>query len=174
MMFTTAHFTIHMSGQLHLPHQPCGGKRSFGVHFATATLHAVTDDPLVYIQSDVIHRFHRGAVLLNNAGGSLIGTVEEASDDQIHALFEANYFGMVRVVRAALPLLRQQGSGHILGVSSGLGIVAMPLSGFYCATKWAVEALHESLVLEVKAFGIKATLIEPVPTQLNLEVGEDR
>src|ERR1700693_6133867 len=65
MMFTTAHFTIHMSGHLHhLPHQPCGGKRSFGVHLATATLHAVTDDPLVYIQSDVIHRFHGRASLV--------------------------------------------------------------------------------------------------------------
>src|SRR5260370_40565699 len=68
---------------------------------------------------------------------------------------------MVRVLRAALPLLRQQGSGHILGVSSGLGIVSMPLIGFYCATKWAIEALHESLAHEVKDFGIKVTLIEP-------------
>ena len=68
---------------------------------------------------------------------------------------------MVRVIRAALPLLRQRGGGHILGVSSGLGIIAMLLIGFYCATKWAVEALHESLAQEIKAFGIKVTLIEP-------------
>jgi short-subunit dehydrogenase len=56
---------------------------------------------------------------------------------------------------------RQQGSGHILGVSSGLGIVTMPLIGFYCASKWAVEALHESLAQEVKGLGIKVTLLEP-------------
>jgi short-subunit dehydrogenase len=68
---------------------------------------------------------------------------------------------MVRVLRAALPLLRKQGSGHILGVSSGLGITALPLIGFYCATKWAVEALHESLAQEVRAFGLKVTLVEP-------------
>ncbi len=68
---------------------------------------------------------------------------------------------MVRVLRSALPLLRKQGSGHILGVSSGLGITALPLIGFYCATKWAVEALHESLAQEVKPFGIKVTLVEP-------------
>ena len=80
---------------------------------------------------------------------------------QIRDLFDANCFGMVRVIRAALPLMRQQGSGHILGVSSGLGIVSMPLIGFYCATKWAIEALHESLAREVKEFGIKVTLIEP-------------
>jgi short-subunit dehydrogenase len=60
-----------------------------------------------------------------------------------------------------MPLPRQQGSGYILGVSSGLGIVSMPLISFYCATKWAIEALHESLAHEVKDFGIKVTLIEP-------------
>jgi NAD(P)-dependent dehydrogenase (short-subunit alcohol dehydrogenase family) len=64
-------------------------------------------------------------------------------------------------LRAVLPLLRKQGNGHILGVSSGLGITSLPLIGFYCATKWAVEALHESLAQEVKPFGIKVTLVEP-------------
>ncbi|EQD42268.1 short-chain dehydrogenase/reductase SDR, partial [mine drainage metagenome] len=68
---------------------------------------------------------------------------------------------MVRVLRAALPLLRQQGHGHVLGVSSLVGITTLPFIGFYCATKWAVEALHESLAQEVKAFGIKVTLVEP-------------
>src|SRR5258707_4756378 len=105
--------------------------------------------------------FGRLDVLLNNAGVSLIATVEEASDEQIRDLFEANCFGMVRVIRAALPLLRQQGSGHIVGVSSGLGIVSMPLIGLECDTKWAIEAVHESMAREVKEFGIKVTLIEP-------------
>jgi NAD(P)-dependent dehydrogenase (short-subunit alcohol dehydrogenase family) len=100
-------------------------------------------------------------VLVNNAGTSLFAATEEASDEQIRGLFDANYLGMVRVLRAALPLLRKQGSGHILGVSSGLGITTLPMIGFYCATKWAVEALHESLAQEVKAFGIKVTLVEP-------------
>lgn len=100
-------------------------------------------------------------IVLNNAGYTLVGTVEEASEADIRALFDTNYFGMIRVIKAALPLLRQQGSGHILGVSSSLGVVAMPLIGFYCTTKWAVEALHESLAKEVEPFGIKVTLIEP-------------
>ena len=65
--------------------------------------------------------FGRLDVLVNNAGASLFAATEEASDEQIRGLFDANYFGMVRVLRAALPLLRKQGSGHILGVSSGLG-----------------------------------------------------
>jgi NADP-dependent 3-hydroxy acid dehydrogenase YdfG len=113
----------------------------------------------------VVHQsykhFGRLDILVNNAGTSLFAATEEASDEQIRNLFDANYLGMVRVLRAALPQLREQGSGHILGVSSGLGITALPLIGFYCATKWAVEALHESLAQEVKAFGIKVTLVEP-------------
>jgi NAD(P)-dependent dehydrogenase (short-subunit alcohol dehydrogenase family) len=100
-------------------------------------------------------------VLVNNAGVALLAATEEASDDQIRDLFDANYIGMVRVLRAALPHLRQQGSGHVLGVSSGLGIGAMPLIGFYSATKWAVEGLHEALAQEVRAFGIKVTIVEP-------------
>jgi NAD(P)-dependent dehydrogenase (short-subunit alcohol dehydrogenase family) len=105
--------------------------------------------------------FGRLDVLVNNAGASLFAATEEASDEQIRGLFDANYLGMVRVLRAALPLLRKQGSGHILGVSSALGITALPMIGFYCATKWAVEALHESLAQEVKAFGLKVTIVEP-------------
>ena len=100
-------------------------------------------------------------VVLNNAGYSLVGTVEEASEADVRANFDTNYFGTLRVIQAALPLLREQGSGHILGVSSSLGLVALPLIGFYCTTKWAVEAMHESLAQEVKPFGIKVTLLEP-------------
>ncbi len=105
--------------------------------------------------------FGRLDIVLNNAGYALAGTVEEASEADVRAVFDTNYFGTLRVIQAALPLLRQQGSGHIVGVSSTLGIVAMPLIGFYSASKWAVEALHDSLSSEVKAFGIKVTLIEP-------------
>ncbi len=105
--------------------------------------------------------FGRIDVLLNNAGYTLVGTIEEVRGADVHALFETNFFGTLRVIQAALPLLRQQGSGHILGVSSGLGIIAVPLIGFYCAFKWAVESLHDSLAQEVKDFGIKVTLIEP-------------
>ena len=105
--------------------------------------------------------FGRLDIVVNNAGYSLVGTVEETSEADVRAEFDANYFGTLRVIQAALPLLRQQGSGHILGVSSTVGLAAFPVIGSYCATKWAIEALHESLAQEVKAFGIKVTLIEP-------------
>ena len=100
-------------------------------------------------------------VVVNNAGYSLVGTIEEASESDVRALFDTNYFGTIRVIQAVLPLLRQQGSGHIIGVSSGLGLVPMPLIGFYCSSKAAIESLHESLSQEVKPFGINVTLIEP-------------
>ena len=100
-------------------------------------------------------------VLVNNAGVSLFAATEEASDEQISNHFNVNYLGMIRVLRAALPLLRQQGSGHILAVSSGLGITSIPFVGYYCATKWAVEAQHEALAQEVKGFGIRVTIVEP-------------
>jgi NAD(P)-dependent dehydrogenase (short-subunit alcohol dehydrogenase family) len=105
--------------------------------------------------------FGRLDVVLNNVGYSLVGMTEEASEAEVRAMFDANYFGTLRVIQAALPLLRAQGSGHIVGVSSTLGQVTTPLIGFYCASKWAFEALHESLAQEVRAFGVKVTLIEP-------------
>ena len=105
--------------------------------------------------------FGRLDVVLNNAGYSLVGTIEEANLDDVRAVYETNVFGTLAVIQAALPFLRAQGSGHILGVSSGLGHYTLPVIGYYCSTKWAFEALHESLAAEVASFGIKVTIIEP-------------
>ncbi|GGG94768.1 SDR family NAD(P)-dependent oxidoreductase [Silvibacterium dinghuense] len=105
--------------------------------------------------------FGRLDVVLNNAAYPLIGTMEEAGDDEVQAQFDTNVFGPHRVIKAALPLLRKQGSGHIIGVSSTLGVITLPLIGFYCASKWAFEAMHESLAKEVRGFGIDVTIIEP-------------
>lgn len=105
--------------------------------------------------------FGRLDIVLNNAGYSLVGTIEEASTEDVKAMYETNVFGPLAVIRAALPLLREQGGGHIMGTSSNLGHVVLPVIGYYSSTKWAFEAIHESLALEVKDFGIKVTIIEP-------------
>jgi NAD(P)-dependent dehydrogenase (short-subunit alcohol dehydrogenase family) len=105
--------------------------------------------------------FGRLDIVFNNAGYSLVGTIEEASADDIRALYETNVIGPVAIIQAALPLLRKQGGGHILGTSSNLGHVTLPVIGYYCSSKWAFEAIHESLATEVKPFGIKVTIIEP-------------
>lgn len=118
-------------------------------------------------------------VVLNNAGYALVGAIEEARPEDVKAEFETNFFGALRVIQAALPILRNQNSGHILGVSSVAGIVAGPMTGFYNASKWALEALHDSLAQEVASFGIKVTLIEPgayatnfaSPTSLHISEG---
>lgn len=105
--------------------------------------------------------FGRLDIVINNAGYSLVGTIEEASTDEIKAMYNTNIFGAITVIQAALPLLREQGFGHILGTSSNLGHVTLPVIGYYASSKWAFEAIHESLALEVKDFGIKVTIIEP-------------
>jgi NAD(P)-dependent dehydrogenase (short-subunit alcohol dehydrogenase family) len=105
--------------------------------------------------------FGRLDVVINNAGYALVGAIEEAAEADVRQEFDTNFFGTLRVIQAVLPYLRQQGSGHILGVSSVAGIVASPISGFYNASKWAFEALHESLAQEIAPFGIKVTLLEP-------------
>ena len=105
--------------------------------------------------------FGRLDIVFNNAGYSLVGTIEEAGADEIRAMYETNIMGPVAVIQAALPLLRQQGYGHIMGTSSNLGHVVLPVIGYYCSSKWAFEAIHESLAKEVAQFGIKVTIIEP-------------
>ena len=138
-----------------------GLKEQFGDAILPLAMDVTNPGQVEQVVQQAYAHFGRLDVLVNNAGFSLIGTVEEATDAETQALFDANYFGLVRVLRAALPLLRQQGSGHILGISSGVGIVPAPLIAQYCATKAAVESLHEAMAQEVKQFGIKVTLVEP-------------
>ncbi|WP_316830097.1 SDR family NAD(P)-dependent oxidoreductase [Pedobacter aquatilis] len=122
----------------------------------------VTDAAQVKAAVNKAHdHFGKLDIVLNNAGYSLVGTIEEATPEQIKAMYETNIFGAISVIQAALPLLRKQGSGHILGTSSNLGHVTLPVIGYYCSSKWAFEAIHESLAQEIKAFGIKVTIIEP-------------
>lgn len=105
--------------------------------------------------------FGRLDVVFNNAGYSLVGTIEEGSTDEVKAMYETNIIGSIHVIQAALPILRAQGHGHILGTSSAVGIYSNPLIGYYCSSKFAFEAIYDSLSKEVAGFGIKVTLIEP-------------
>jgi NAD(P)-dependent dehydrogenase (short-subunit alcohol dehydrogenase family) len=106
---------------------------------------------------------HFGAldVVVNNAGYGQFGMIEEISEAEARAQFDTNVFGALFVTQAALPYLREQGSGHILQVSSIGGISAFPNIGIYNASKWALEAFSQSLAAEVADFGIKVTIIEP-------------
>ena len=105
--------------------------------------------------------FGRLDVVVNNAGYGLIGFFEESSEAEVRAQMETNLFGSFWVTQAALPLLREQGNGHILQVSSIGGVSAFPLFSAYHASKWALEGFSQSLAQEVAEFGINVTLIEP-------------
>lgn len=105
--------------------------------------------------------FGRLDVIVNNAGYGLLGTVEELSEEDVRGAIDTNLLGAIWVVQAALPFLREHGSGHILQVSSIGGITAYPNVGGYNASKWALEGISQALAGEVAPFGIKVTLIEP-------------
>ena len=106
-------------------------------------------------------RFGRLDVVVNNAGYGLFGMVEEVSEQEARAQVETNLFGPLWVTQAALPILREQGSGHIVQVSSIGGVNAFPNLGLYHASKWGLEGFTQSLAAEVKGFGIDVTLVEP-------------
>ena len=122
----------------------------------------VTDRDAAFAAVREAHdHFGRLDVVVNNAGYGQFGMVEELSEADAREQMETNLFGALWVTQAALPYLREQGSGHILQVSSIGGISAFPNIGMYHASKWALEGLSQSLAREVKQFGIHVTLIEP-------------
>ena len=100
-------------------------------------------------------------VLVNNAGYSVVGAIEETSPSEAQALFDTNVFGVLRMVRAVLPAMRRQGSGTIVNTSSVLGFLPAPFMGLYASSKHALEGLSESLDHEVRGFGIRVVLVEP-------------
>lgn len=108
-------------------------------------------------------QFGRLDVVVNNAGYGLFGAVEDVTEEQARAQMETNFFGTLWVTQAVLPVLRDQGGGRILQVTSLGGVVSFPFLGLYHASKWAVEGMSESLAKEVAGFGIRITLIEPGP-----------
>ena len=113
--------------------------------------------------SEAVKEFGRIDVLVNNAGYALAGAIEEATDEQIRQQFDTNLFGVLNVTREALPVLRQQKSGHIVNISSVVGFSAMGSLGIYSASKFALEGVSEALAAEVAPLGIKTTLVEPGP-----------
>ncbi|WP_293309427.1 SDR family NAD(P)-dependent oxidoreductase [Pedobacter sp. UBA5917] len=109
----------------------------------------------------VKQHFGRIDVLINNAGFGLFGAIEETTEEQARAQMETNFFGLLWVTQAVVPVMREQKSGHIIQVSSFLGLVTLPVLGLYNASKYAVNGLSETLATEVKGFGINVSLIEP-------------
>ena len=108
-----------------------------------------------------VARFGRIDVLVNNAGYSLLGNFEEFTIEQIERQFAPNFWGVVHLMRAVLPIMRRQRSGHIINISSVAGVVGQRAVAAYGASKFAVEGLSLAVAQEVERFGIKITLVEP-------------
>ena len=108
-----------------------------------------------------VERFGRIDVLVNNAGYSLLGNLESLTTEQIERQLATNFYGVLYVMRAALPVMRRRRSGHIFNVSSMAGVIGYATAGAYAAAKFAVEGLSLSVAQEVTRFGIEVTLVEP-------------
>ena len=120
-----------------------------------------SDKSVVDAIDRIIDESKRIDVLVNNAGYSLIGALEDLSMDEIKAEFETNLFGAIRVMKAVLPIMRKQQGGTIVNVSSMAGRVGLPLYPAYNGTKFALEGVSESVRLETESLGVKVILIEP-------------
>ncbi len=113
------------------------------------------------VTKQVEQHFGRIDVLINNAGFGVFGTTEETTEQQAREQMETNFFGSLWVAQAVLPIMRKQKNGHIIQISSFLGLTTLPLLGLYNASKFAVEGLIETIGSETAHLGIKTTLIEP-------------
>jgi short-subunit dehydrogenase len=130
----------------------------------------VTDEASVDgLVRTVLSEAGRIDLLVNNAGMGLLGGAEESSVDQAKALFDVNFFGVLRTTNAVLPTMRQQRAGRIVNVSSILGLIPSPFNALYASTKHALEGYSESLDHELRGFGIRVTLVEPGYTQTAFE-----
>ena len=117
--------------------------------------------------SEISEKYKTIDVLVNNAGYGIAGPIEDISEDEIRSQYNTNVFGVVRVIKAIVPIMREMGHGRIINISSGLANVSLPMLGTYSSTKWALEAISESLYYELSLWNIDVVVIQP--GQINTE-----
>jgi NAD(P)-dependent dehydrogenase (short-subunit alcohol dehydrogenase family) len=122
--------------------------------------------------NSVLERAGKIDILVNNAGYSLAGGLEETSIEEARQLFDTNFFGVLCVTQTVLPSMRQHGYGRIVNISSMLGVLPGPYRGMYAASKHALEGYTKTLDHEVRTFGIRAALVEPVYTKTKITANE--
>ena len=138
--------------------------------FSMLPLDVTSDESVEAAVSQLIRLEGRIDVLVNNAGfGVAPGGAEESSIEQAKAIFETNFFGLIRVTRAVVPHMRRQGNGRIINMGSVLGFLPMPYGALYSATKHAVEGYSESLDHELRTRGVRVSVIEPAYTKTQFD-----
>ena len=157
-----AGFTVYGTSR-----KAAAGEERDGVVFLP--LDVTDDDSVAGAVREVLDRSGRVDVLVNNAGLGIAGAAEESSIEQARALFDTNLFGLIRMTRAVLPQMREQGSGRVINVSSVLGLVPAPFGALYAATKHAIEGYSESVDHEVREYGIRVLLVEPAYTRTSFD-----
>jgi NAD(P)-dependent dehydrogenase (short-subunit alcohol dehydrogenase family) len=125
------------------------------------TLDVTQPDSILRAVDETIRKFGRINILINNAGYALRGVVEEVQVEQAQKMFDANLFGVIRLVQAVAPYMRKQGEGRIINISSIAGKLSTPVNGLYSASKFALEAISDALRWELAPFGVRVVLIEP-------------
>lgn len=135
----------------------------------------VTSDTSVAAAVALAHaELGRIDLLVNNAGYAVSGAAEESSIEQVRALFDTNFLGVVRVTNEVLPIMRRQGNGRILNIGSVVGLIPGPFGAYYTASKHAIEGYSESLDHEVRSLGIRVAVIEPWATKTSIEANSPR
>jgi NAD(P)-dependent dehydrogenase (short-subunit alcohol dehydrogenase family) len=133
----------------------------------------VTDEASVQgVIDEIVLREGRIDAIVSCAGVSLVGSVEDTTVDEVKQHFDTNYFGTVRMIRAALPVMRKQASGKIIVIGSIGGLIGLPYQGYYSAGKFALDGLIEAMRTEIEPFGIQATVIHP--GDFNTPIGANR
>jgi len=128
---------------------------------ALVQLDVADENSAIAAVAAAVGRFGRIDVLLNNAAYGQLGNFEEVTPADVEQQFAVNVFGVMHVLRAALPVMRRQRAGHVINISSVAGVIGFDGAAVYCATKYAVEGLTASLAIELEKFGIAVTAVEP-------------
>src|SRR3954447_8589702 len=132
-------------------------------------LDVTSDESVKAAVAQVLDQAGRIDLLVNNAGVGLIAGAEESSLEQAKSLFEVNLFGLIRVTKAVLPIMRRQRAGRIVNISSVMGLIPAPFMALYGASKHAVEGYSESLDHEIRGSGIRVVLVEPAYTRTSFD-----
>lgn len=140
-----------------------------GIHFVA--LDVTSTSTISSAVAEVLKQEGKIDFLINNAGMGITGPIEETPDEEIRKVFDTNYFGVIKVIKAVLPTMRAQKSGFVINITSIAGYMGLPYRGIYSATKGALELTTEAFRMELKEFGIKMTNIAPGDFATNIAAG---